>query len=319
MKPNIQTSIVQRVKNALNIKGQCGTNELYNALREYRNQIHPDKYTDPKAKEIAEAKFKETQEMLSELIQFIQNEEISKTPKGLALYKQDYQYVLLQHQFDVAKEEIDSLKTQLEWREREKEELRRELQIKEDARFAIERNKLERMYKPTKINWASLGITFILTSVMAAMSKVEEISEIIISYSPLSQNIINIILFIIFISMLLLTIKGYIENRLLRDQVDKICSSNTANEFMRYLSYNNKWKEKEKKRFNESDVLKFINYRIPKWKLILSRVFFSLYNPNTLELLKNCFINQLLQKHLIEVSYARELDRTFTIEEAFWL
>ena len=80
MNKQLQVSIVQRVRQFLGVNEECSASELYSNLREYRNQMHPDRFTDDASKEHAETKFKESQKLLPELFRFVQDEALHRTP-----------------------------------------------------------------------------------------------------------------------------------------------------------------------------------------------------------------------------------------------
>jgi hypothetical protein len=316
MSNSIQKSIIQRVHDFLNVQDECSPAELYTRLREYRNQIHPDRFVEEKAKKTAEARFKDAQELMTELFRHIQDEAIHRTPAEIVLYKPVYDNVFTQHELDEARKEIEDLKQSIEWREHEIELLKDELKKKEDAHFQEERRNLEKMYRPTTGRLASLGIVFVLGALMAAMSKVKEVSDFISQYSPFPSGTINMFLFVIFTTMLLLTLKRYIENLLLRRRVQEVCSARFSVDFMKHLSLICSWEADKPKKFAESHAFDFISGGRSLWKSVLGHVGFPLFQTSTHELLKNCFLDHLLQKQLIEISNAEALDRTFIIREA---
>jgi hypothetical protein len=175
-------------------------------------EIHPDRFSDEEAKKTANAKFTEAQELLSELFQYIQDEAAHRTPAELVLFKPLYDSVFLQHALDASRTEISELKTSLEWSEREVEELKTSLKKRDDDHFDDERKRIQKMYLPSTTSWASLGIIFVLSFLLTAMSKVKNVSDFISQYSPFSQNLMNTTLFIVLIIMIVLTLKRYVEN-----------------------------------------------------------------------------------------------------------
>jgi flagellar motility protein MotE (MotC chaperone) len=313
MSTAIQKSIIQKARDFLNITNEGGATELYTLLRKYCDEINPERYQNDGAKEAAEKKYAEAQDLISELVGFIEDEAAHRTPAELILYKPSYDHVLLQQALDHARKEIDDLKQQLEWRENEVEELKAHLKKKDDERFEEERRRLEKMYKPSTTNLASLGIIVLLSALLATMTKVKEVSDFISQYSPFSESTMKTTLFVILILMVLLTVKRYVENLALRRRVQDVCSARFSVEFVSYLTADLD-DPGQLKQFTESNAFDFVAGKPSRWKSILSRIGFPTFQTRTYELLKNCFINHLIQKELIEISYAHELDRTFSIK-----
>ncbi|MCX5800716.1 MAG: hypothetical protein NTX17_04945 [Candidatus Eisenbacteria bacterium] len=320
MNNSIQKSIIQRVRDLLNMRDECSPIELHSRLREYCHHIHPDRFVDAESKKTAEARFKAAQELMPELFRFIQDEAIRRTPAELMLYRPIYDNVFTQHELDEANKEIERLKHRIECGEFEIEQLKDELKRKEDARFQEERRNLEKLYKPTPGSLASLGLVFMLGALMPAMNKVKETSDFISQYSPFSPATIKMTLFVLFVTMLFLTLKQYIENLLLRRRVQEVCSTRFSIDFMNHLSYVYTWEDCKRGKFTESHAFDFIAGNRAKWKSLLAHIGFPLFRTSTYELLKNCFIGYLIQKQLIEISNAEDLNRTFTVKDAkyYW-
>jgi hypothetical protein len=87
MQQDIDLDIASKVKQLLGIENECSLPEMCILLREHRNSVHPDKFSDENAKREAEEKFKETQKLLEDLDRLIQQQQIAKRPSDIALYK----------------------------------------------------------------------------------------------------------------------------------------------------------------------------------------------------------------------------------------
>ena len=75
------------------------------------------------------------------------------------------------------------------------------------------------------------------------------------------------------------------------------------------------WEDDKTKDFSEEDVFSFIYGKKTKIKKTFAYLGFKLFQVETIDRLKNFFINSLLNKQLIKISLAKDLDRTFTIKE----
>jgi len=309
---SLQINIVKNVRDLLEIQGECSTTELYRLLREYRNQIHPDRYSEESSKKIAEVKFKQANQLLQELFLYIQNESLNRTPTELVLYKPIYDHVLTQAALDRSQEEINDLKQRLDLRDWEIDRLKKQLDDKEKQEFEDERKKVESLYTMSRRGWASMGIALILSGLLTIMTKIEDVSAKLKKYSPIDEKYLNLFLFIVFITVLMLTLKKYVENKIMKRRLDQVCSAIVSNGFIAYLEQ--KSRGKEVKDFNEYEVFEYLYGPKHWWKKILSACGFVHFQINKIEQLKDFFISNLLRKRLVSISYANKLDRSFTIK-----
>lgn len=313
MKNHVQLSIVQRIKKFLHVDEECSASELYSRLREYRNQTHPDRFTEDKSKKQAEDKFKEAQKLLPELFQFIQNEALYRTPAELSLYKPVYDHVFTQASLDAAQKEIADLKRELEWRKREVERLTEQLGDNKKQEFDAERKRLEELYKPSRRSWASLGITLLLSGALTIMTKIEEVSSFLKKYSPVDETYLNKGTFIVFLIILALLIKRVTENTIMKRRVCEVCSAKAPVDFIKHIEQVSKSDTPE--HFTEYQVFEFLHGSTRWWKRVLSALGFVHYQVETVDQLKDFFISNSLCKELISISYAEGLDRRFTIRK----
>ena len=313
MNNQVQLSILQRVKGLLGVQDECSATELYSRLREYRKQTHPDRFTDDKSKDYAEAKFKEAQELLPELFRYIQDEALHKTPAELALYKPIYDHVFTQAALDNARNEIDGLKQKLQLSDQNVAELNKKLADRKNQEFESERKRLEGLYKPGGRTWASLGITLLLSGTLTVMTKMEEVSAKLKRYSPVNDDLLNKYLFCLFLLILILVAKRLAESAVMKRRVREVCSAKAPIEFLKYLEQNSY--DDSIEYFTEYQVFEFLHGPKNLWKTILSLLGFVHYQTETIEQLKSFFISSLLQKELISISYAEGLDRRFSIRK----
>jgi len=109
MTQEIDVSLIQRVKEFLQITDDLSSIELLHLLKDHRKRIHPDKFTEEVAKKEAEEKFKETGTLIEELDRHIQVEKLSRGAKELALYEPLYDNLALQKELDEATEKLRSV------------------------------------------------------------------------------------------------------------------------------------------------------------------------------------------------------------------
>lgn len=315
MKNQLDKSIIQKVKEILQIAEDLSSIELLKLLKDYRKRIHPDKFTEEDARKEANEKFKELGNTIDELNRYIDNEKLHRGAKELALFEPLYDNVSLQSKLDEAEEKIKKLDETVDSLKRINEELNKSLSRKQNEELEEENLTLKALYKPSNQKLASLGILFLLSSVFAVMTKVEEVSVVLKKYSPFPELYLNNAIFGIFILMLVLVIKQYVENKIVSLKVSEVCSPKFSKEFWSYLSSIKDWDEEKTKDFAEEDVFYFIHGKDSKIKKIFGILSFRLFQVETSDRLKNFVINTLLNKKLIEISLAKGLDRTFTIKE----
>ena len=315
MNTTIDKSIIQKVKEVLQIEEELSSIQLLKLLKDYRKKIHPDKFVEDNARKVATEKFKALGNTIDELNRFIENDKLHRSAKDLALFEPLYDNVSLQSQLDEATENIKKLENQIDNLNGQNDELNEALSKKQNDELENKHLELQQLYKPSKQRLASLGILFLLSSTFTVMTKFEEVSSVLKKYSPLPESLLNKMIFGLFIFMLLLVVKQHMENKLLSQKVSKVCSPKFSKEFWSYLGYIKDWEDDKTKDFSEEDVFSFIYGKRTRIKNALGHLGFKLFQVETIDRLKNFFINSLLNKHLIKISLAKDLDRTFTIKE----
>ena len=313
MSQELQKNPVERAKDLLNIKGEIKSHDIYKKLREYRNNIHPDRFQDEKQKSQAEEKFKEIQTLISELAAHVQQEELTATPSDLTVYKPFYDNVYFQQRLDQSQERIEQLELQLKFLREKNQSLSKELEAKVDKTLLQEMKEIEGNYKISYKNLKPIGAIFLLTSLVAIMSKIEEVSIFIGKYAPVSQHTIDVSLFIIFSFLLFLVVKQVVEYKLFSFSVSRHCSSKSTADFMEFLADRYNSEVEDIKTFSEKDAFDYIAGKSSRWKRGLAYLGVRLFHSDTCDNIKKYFINNLLHKKLIEVAEAKNLDRLFKI------
>lgn len=312
MNNTLQVNIINKVKNFLGIKEELSATELFSILREYRKQIHPDRYTEEASKKEGEKKFKEVQNLIDELYLYIQNEALHRAPSDLVLFKQAYDFTFTQVALDQAHKEIADLRQSIELNEWEIDQLKKNIEDKETEEFEKEKKQIESLYITSGRSFTSMGIALLLSGLLVVMTNIENVSEKIKKYSPIDEKYLNLSIFIIFIVVLLLTLKRYFENAVMKRRVREVCSIIATVNFMRYLRQ--KSQETPVKRFSEYEVFEYLYGKRRWWKNLLSIIGFVHFRNETLDQLKDFFLSNLLRKKLISIYYADGLERTFIIK-----
>ena len=304
MSNEIVLGVIERVKNILQIDNNSPL-ELLQLLRKYRNSFHPDKFTDEKVKDQAGKKFIEIGTLIQELDSLIQQEQINKSPKELALYEPLYDNTSLQSKLDLSLEENKILNSKIDNLQNLIKDLENELKEKESKVIEGKQAELVKLYRPSNNRLFSITILLALTGLIPVLTKIESISNIIRKYAPFTTTQINMFMFIIFISMIVFSLSKYLQYIAIKNRIDEIKSPVFQNNFFEFLP--------DKNDFTEYQVYTYIYGEENIIKRTLLLIGLKLYKYETINYLKDVFIHNLIVKQLIEISYAENLDRRFHI------
>lgn len=320
MSHELEKSTIERTKDTLSITGDIKSYDLYEKLREYRNNIHPDRFTDEKQKKHAEEKFKGIQSLLTELATHIQQENLSASSSELIVFKPLYDNVYYQQKIDQTELKVSALELELSETKKllgevkeENKQLSAKLEAKADEALIAEMKETEAIYRVSYRKLKPVGIILLLTGAIAVMSKIEEVSVFIRKYAPIAQGKIDIVLFVFFVLTCLLVVKQAIEYKVFGFFVNKHCSTRSVSKFMKFLCQRYEKSPEDIKAFTENDVFDYIAGAPSAWKRFLALFGVRLFHADTCDNLKKCFINNLLHKKLVRVAEAKDLDRLFNI------
>jgi len=312
MNEELQKNLKTRAKEILKIEEECSYVELYERLREYRKHMHPDKFADDETKKEAKEKFQEIQDILEELKRAIDKERLEKKSTEIQYYQSNYDNVELEKKIDDVNAEKEKLEDEIKKLERTKENLEEEISNREENNLKEDIKNLEASYKPSKINLASFGVTFVLSTIFTIFSQIENITEKIKIYAPMQDAYIDKLIFWIFIILLIINIKILFERNYIKRRANEICSPIIISKFMGFLNGKEIGSVDE---FKEMDVYEYLAGDDSKIKNILKFFGFRIYYVETINNLKDIFIDNLLRKKFITISSADKLDRTFRIKK----
>jgi hypothetical protein len=307
---NIATSIIQKVKNELDVSEDLSSTELYDLLHKHRTNSHPDKFTDTEIKKEAEEKFKIIDPLLKELGTFIQKEALQKKPSELVVY-QDYEIVQLKQANVILENKVASLNSTIENNEMQIKNLTNAINKVRSTAVEEKTTDLVNLYKPTRQNLFSLGITFFLTFIIGIITRLEEVANILNKYSPLEPKFFNTVVFAVLVFIPLIYLKMVYEQSKVEYAAKRIKTPLLINRFVQYLEHS-----ELQNSFTEMQVYDFLSKELVSNNIMI-RFFFSkiihIYSETTIDSLKDIFIYNLLNKQLINISNADNLDRKFKI------
>jgi len=307
----LTTSIIQTVKDELQETGDIASTELYDLLYKYRNSQHPDKFFDDERKKDAEEKFKNLDALLVKLSKYIEQEKQQKKPSDMILYEKEYEIVKNKQEIIIYEAIIKNLKFTKEMNEREIIDLKKQILKFQGDKGDEKTDDLIKHYKPSKSSLLSQGITFILTLIIGAVTKIDDVAKILSKYFPFDLIYLNYFIFGILIFIPIRFVKMYFEEGQIENTAKRIKTPLFINKFLNYI--NNKGIEQT---FAEMDVYQFLSIELAP-RNFFTKLFkinlFDLYNEATIDSLKDIFIYNLLNKQLISISSAEQLDRKFKI------
>lgn len=313
MVTDVDIGIIQKVKEAMGIDEELTAIELLGALKNYRKQSHPDKFAEENNKKIAEEKFKDLGELVVVLENYIEKQKLNLPATELLRQESLYDKVFLERKLDDALDKIKSLEDEIISLESKNNELHQAIERRRDELLENEVKELQELYKPSPNKIRSLGMAFLLTVSLAIMTKIESIYDVLKKYSPIQEHYLNSAIFILFVGMLLMVVKQWAESRLIIRRSEEVCSSLFCQQYLKHLSEKYEWEGRGPKLFTEADTFLFIQGGKSWWKRLLASSGFRVFQIGTYDKLKNLFINTLLNKKLIEIKNARNLDRVFII------
>lgn len=310
-------SPLQKAREYAGVSDSVGAVELLEILRETRVSKHPDRFQAPAAKAKAEEEFKSIQELITNLDRLVQAEEAEAKPKDLVVYKPSYQLAASQRKVDSLKEERQRLTEDNKYLTEQVEHLEKQLVEKIDAKLIEQQERLRDLYKPKGKDYLTAGVLVALAAVIPIFSKIEEVSTFIARHSPFPPSYIDKTVFFALVLVLIMALKSLFEAHFVSNRADTVLSPTFSRKFIRSIEITRSIEDPKPAKkglfFLESEVYSFIEKQpSPFWRL-LRRFGFRAVSAQANTKLTGLFINMLLEKRLISISYATNLDRKFDV------
>lgn len=305
----IDKSIIQKVKDYLNNKTD-NVWELYLHLRNRRNGLHPDRYTDEDAKKRAEDDFKKANSLLSELEAFIQQQNAANVP---ILREENNEMTEFFHlkTVDAKDEEIKDLRIRIQLLEHD---LKTEKRLNEDLLLKIEdlskgkvddiHDEIISIYTPRKA-LKNIGLIAILTSLLVTFPVVSDFMEKI----GADSKVIMLALQVVSVVTLFNWARSWLVNKIVENVEYQILNSSNLNEILNVRETETGYSKKYL--FYEADITSHIRKQFkPLHRLVL---FGGI--DKTFKILTDDVILQLDRKKLIKNSGAEGLMKYFEVNK----
>jgi hypothetical protein len=304
---DLQISIIQEVKNFLDIKDIEDPMELQKILYDYRNSVHPDKIQNEELKEDAEEQFKISNDLFQKLWRYIQEQKKFNKKSDLILYKNDYELLDIKQNLIMKDDKIKNLKDKINDNMNEIADLKTQIDKLKKETLDEETDRLVALYKPSTGSLVTWGITFILSVLIVLLSKIDQIADILKSYPIFEQLLLNYLMWMTFAIITFWIIIKYFKKNIFINLSYKVKGINFIKKYStsQYADY---WDIKETKIFNGIQDQLVPKNRFAKF---FTTKIFKIYDDNSLEVLKNIFIYNLINKGFLKIANTDKLDRIF--------
>lgn len=275
--------------------------ELCQMLKKKRVKYHSDKMTDTDLKADFDKKFIE----LDTLYKAFTKEKVKENQSTeIVLQTKELDYFETKQENIELEETIENLKNENLKNEKIISDLKNSIKIVSRESILKERESLINTIKPRKRDYfKTLGVIASLTIGLNILTKFQSISTVLRESFRVNANYILIILFSI---ICILYIYNLIREYLIKNKSLSICTANFVREFGK-ARYSN---------FSESDVFNYISDKLKSKKGFVNWIYrkiFNIYNDSTLEVLKQIFILELLNKKSIRLGEIYELEQKYII------
>ena len=209
-----------------------------------------------------------------------------------------------------AKNEITELKNEIEAYKSQIKQFEKGLQEKQGSEISKREQELFSSYRTAKKIIISIILLFLLMGIIIIFTRVKSIANLISQYACYFDKIIIILVVAIFIAVPVYAIIKCFRYRKIKDKIAEVKSPSYIKNFFCEIS-------KEKSVQNEFTESKAYDYIFGKQCIIIKILFkigIKFFAIETVNFLNDIFINNLLQKQLIEIGHAEKLDRYYKIK-----
>ena len=315
----IELSTISKVKNLLKIEEDIDSIQLYQKLLSFRNSHHPDRFYDEESKKEANNIFIEATQLLKNLNLFLNQEKLLKSPTDLEIYMKDYELINTQQNLIAKESEITEIEKKIMILRGVIKNLLKQnrllsKQAKENNFDLLGLKDLYKKNSKLKIG-IGLNIFFAVTSII--LLNIDRNVALIIKYIPFSNTFFNIIIFSIIVISFLLNIRKLIQNNIIEQRSKQIQTAIFISEFSKFMQKDNHFGIK----INEKEIYNFIKDRFSAKNKLINGIasFIDANNDIIIEKYKNIFITHLIEKQLIKISKAVNLDREFYVFGSSWM
>lgn len=313
----IQESIIEKVKNHLNITDEIDAFGLYDMLYSSRNRSHPDLFEES-LREKATEKFQEANKLLTELKVYLDNLKLNQSPRELAIYEKSFEKIINKNKILELEAKNKSLIKDAEFQKTEIKNLKNVIEKLQDTKSVDLNAEFKDIYKPKDSSFIVLGISAFLILLVNILTHIASLKKNLISIFPFQIIFLNYFLFTL---LVIFIVKLYIKNlryQNLQNKVEELKSAAKISDFYRQYKKVNKEYWGEKEYFTENDVEDFLRWNLRKRyiKSVASYIenIVHIHDKKSFNYLKDIFIYNLITKGYIRIGPAKSLDRKFNIE-----
>lgn len=311
--------------------------ELLDQLLTFRTSCHPDRFTDPDAKQEGAERFKLAQQLIADLNSLRQKQLVKRPKYDLATQPEDLDTLNLRLKLNAAEVEISKLKNSITELERKFASFQQEVAAERAARRESELAEIRKLYEPSKNRLLGAAIAVLLTGSLGILSQLEKVAAQLERIWPRAPETTRVTLFGISLIILAATVLRWLRHTEFQAMLSGVCTTDFARRFLRDRdSYG--W-HRSSTRFDEVQVVDFLEKEfthvtgdrttsseslLKAARRFIARIWWWTRNPRavyrrTLSLLghgtynhlKDAFIYWLIQRQLVAAPKAIRLAHEF--------
>lgn len=311
--PNeMKEDIISQVKKELGIdESQSDLNVLFDKLSDATIQSHPDKFTDKKAKEIAEERFKRLNPLREQMKAYMEQRRASGL---LSVFKGDKELAALDANVKISdqaleilklKGEIDDLKLKVQYTEGKLADANKKVDEQKTLSAESAKENLRDIYKPKKVG-NTIGISALIVSLTAFVPSLQALIGSLGLFGIVGKSI----LWLIVLLWVLKWIRNYVCKLYIQSVIDKVLMCGNLMEELSVVMPKERYSNPY---FTERSIIKMID-QLMQGKFM--KVLFWGSRNTTRRMIVEYIILELECKHIIVDSRNNDMQRYFFIEHS---
>lgn len=307
-------------------------------LVDFQRSNHPDHFQDPQAHNAATERFKEAGTLLQRLRTAVEKSVTLATPSAALVHVPHLEMLKREAELSQAlaraadvSTELKHLQLSLDLLKRENTELKEALSRRRQSTIANAQTRLIKPYKPSTKTFVTLGVTAGIPLLMALLTQIEDAVKKITSPIGLSPKEVGIVLFIAFLTTVLLTFRAYVRSSYLARTALRLTTTRMLQAFVDHIEQklrnasdadtsakksSTRATLKPTVQFTEEDVVVFLEGQVaPKGfrERLLSWVGLRSFREESVNDLKNLMIAHMIHEGYAQPGPIDRLQRVFRV------
>lgn len=310
MKNNVNKSVIQELKEELQLVGDYEDDELLRQLRLAIKQSHPDNFKDETVKEESSERFKKLIDLRQRFTSYLEQKTLNLPSTELAnpkfeIIKTENEIISIQLELYKEREKRSSLESDNKNKEAIIKEKEEELGEFREKRSSNTYSELLNIYS-IKRRDVYMGISSVVLIIVSQIKAIETLLNMIF----IDSQVYIIIVRFITICLVIWCVIKYISSLMVKHIVSTLINAAVFHEF--YIRSRNASRYTSNKEYYilESDVLRKITEKISKFPY---SIFFMPQKEYVKTLIGKYIIDEFLRRKLFTEAYSTGLDRAFIV------